>query len=407
MTPRRGTSLVRHRAAIGALGRSRGASAFTLIEMVMSMALLSLILGAMTAVVTLAARSAPNPSDLMAQQISLQALANQIMLDAGDASEVELVGKHELRIVCDDLNGDADADTIIYAWSGVAGEPLTRAFNGHSRVVVEHIEGLAFSARGVLLSSDGPLASITRTNQTLARVPHLGASGAVFNVRTSAIAQRFKPRVPGSATTWALSGVSLWLQRDGLAESQGVVQILSDVNGAPGAVLAQRTFAEISLSASLTKQTFPFTLPGLDPKAAYWIVVRASLLTSPCGVLESGESIACDHEILARWDTTNSMWSMSTDKSLVFEVQGSVTLPQPRIMVESRATALFVNLSTERTTTASGVRLGHRPLLSVRDGAVVDVGASQNLLDSVGESIGTIVDATGGLLGDLLGGGSK
>jgi type II secretory pathway pseudopilin PulG len=403
----RGRSPTRGNESAGAGAAPRAAAAFTLIEMVLSMGILSLVLGAAMAVVTLAARSAPDPRDSFAEQIAMQSVADQIALDAGDASEVELVGKHEVRLVCDDMTGDDAPDTIVYAWTGVVGDPLVRSFNGVSRVVIEEIQGLAFTAQGVLLSTQGASQAATRTNQSVAGVPLVGSGGASYTVRSNALGQRFKARVPSDATSWTLTGVALWLERDGLSDSQGAVQIWSDDNGEPGSMLAQRTFLEGSLSGTPTKETFALSLAGLDPDAAYWIVVRATLLNSPCGVLEAGESVASDHECLARWSSSSSKWTTSAESSLVYEVRGDVSMTQPASTVESRATALFVNLSTERTKATSGVRLAHRPLLVVDDDAVVDVVATQDLLDSVAETLDSVVDATGGLLGGLLGGGGK
>lgn len=375
--------------------------------MVLSMSLLALVLGAATAVVAFAARSAPDPEDPLAEQITLQSIADQIALDAGDASEVELIGKHELHLVCDDITGDAVADTIVYSWSGVAGEPLVRALNGVDRVLIPEVEGLAFTASGVLLGVEGASIPTTLTGQTIASVPQVGALGSSYAVRSNPVAQRFKARVPSSATEWSLTSVSLWLERDGVAESQGVVQICVDNSGVPGSVLAQRSFLEASLSSTPRRETFPISLTGLDPDAAYWIVVRTSVLLSPCDVLEADGSIASDAEGLARWNSSKSTWVVSADKSLVFTVQGDVRLPMAQIAVESRATALFVDLSTERARASSGARLAHRPLLTVESDADVEIVASQRLLDSLGGTVGDVVDATGGLLGGLLGGGGK
>jgi hypothetical protein len=373
--------------------------------MVLSMSLLALVLGAATAVVALAARSAPDPKDPLAEQITLQSIADQIALDAGDASEVELIGKHELHLVCDDITGDGVADTIVYSWSGDAGEPLTRALNGVERVMIPAMEGLAFAASGVLLGVDGESVPTTKTNQLVASVAQVGAAGPAYSVRSNPVAQRFKARVPSSATEWSLTGVSLWLGRDGLSESQGVVQICADDNGAPGSVLAQRTFIEAHLSGSPRSESFAFSLTGLDPDAAYWIVVRTSLLLSPCDVMEASGSIASDAEALARWISSDSKWAVSPDKSLVFAVHGDVAMTTPRMTVESRATALFVDFSTERARASSGARLAHRPLLIVDADADVEIVASQALLDAVGETLDDVIDVTGGLLGGLLSGG--
>lgn len=391
----------------------RGASdvarvrAFTLIEMVISLGLLSLVLGATTAVIALASRSAPDPNDPLSEQIALQSVVNQIALDAGDASEVELVGKHEVHLICDDITGDGQADTIVYAWTGVAGDPLTRALNGVTRTLVPQVHGMGLSGEAILAAVEGESAAVKKTNQTLAEMPKLASGATVFNVRTSAIAQRFKARVPSTATTWSLSGVSLWLQQDGLPDSQGAVQIWSDNNGVPGSMLTQRTFTELSLPGSMSQVNFPISLSGLSPNAAYWIVVRATFLSSPCSVLEYEGTVASDEESLARWSTSTSSWGVSSDRSLVYQVRGDVLLTEPTTLVESRGTALFAEVSTERVAARSGVHLAHRPLLTASEGADVDVIASQGLLDTVGQTVDGLVDATGGLLGGLLGGGGK
>lgn len=390
----------------GASGVAR-VRAFTLIEMVISLGLLSLVLGATTAVIALATRSAPDPHDRLSEQIALRSVVNQIALDAGDANEVELVGKHEVRLIYDDITGDGQSDTIVYAWTGVAGDPLTRALNGQTRTLVPQVDGMGLSGEAILSAVEGESAAVKKTNQTLAAMPKLASGATVFSVRTSAIAQRFRARVPSTATTWSLTSVALWLQQDGLPDSQGAVQIWSDNNGVPGSMLTQRAFTELSLPENMSRVDCPISLSGLSPNAAYWIVVRATFLNSPCSVLENEGSVASDDESLARWSTATSSWTVNSDRSLVYEVRGDVLLTEPTTLVESRGTALFVEVSTERAVARSGVHLPHRPLLTAGESADVGVIASQGLLDTVGQAGDGLVDATGGLLGGVLGGGGK
>lgn len=379
--------------------------AFTLMEMVLSIALLTLVLAAATAVVALAARTAPDPNDPLVQQMALQGVADQVALDAGDASTIELVGKHELRLTCEDMTGDDVPDSIVYEWSGAAGDPLTRSFNNVERVMIEKVDGLAFGAQAGLSRIDGATTAMVKADQALASVSRIGSTGTAYNVRTNGVGQRFKARLASNATSWSLKSVSLWLQRDGLTESQGVVQIWSDNNGLPGSLLAAKSFLELSLGSSPSKETFTFSLTGLDPSAAYWIVVRASLLTSPCGVLESSGAIASDNECLARYNASNANWTVTPDASLLFEVRGDVSLVEPAMLIQSRATSLTMDVATEHRSASAGVRLGQRPILLSDADAVVEVGAPDSLLDAVGGLVGGVVDETGGLLGWLLGGG--
>lgn len=378
--------------------------AFTLMEMALSVALLSLVLAAATAVVALAARSAPDKDDPLVQQMALQSVADQIALDAGDATSITLTGKHEVQLLCEDMTGDGVQDAIVYAWSGVAGDPLVRTFNGVDRVMIERMDSLGFAAHGALVRVDGDVAAIVRSDQPIASVTRIGTSGSNLNVRNSVIAQRFKARVPTNATSWTLTSVSLWLQRDGLAESQGAVQIWTDNNGSPGSMLAQKTFLELSLSGSATKETFAFSLAGLSPTAGYWIVVRASLLTSPCGLLESTDPIASDNECEARYNGSSGTWTISPDTSMLFEVRGDVSSVEPAMRIESRATSLAVSLATAQWSAATAVHLGQRPILVCDGEAVVDVDAPDSLLDAVAGVVGGVVDETSGLLGALLGG---
>ena len=107
--------------------RHRG---FTLVEMVLSMAVITVLLGGIASAMILASRAVP---DL---ETPLKAMADGYHAADGLASELYAAQTITFRsatvveFTVADRNADAIAETIRYAWDGVAGQPLNRQYNG-------------------------------------------------------------------------------------------------------------------------------------------------------------------------------------------------------------------------------------------------------------------------------------
>ncbi len=105
--------------------------AFTLVELVTSMAAASALLAGIASTLFVALR-ASNPASTPAASM-LQALS--CMADAAaELQYAQAVTESTARSITATVPDRADVDTapeiVRYAWSGVAGDPLTRTYNG-------------------------------------------------------------------------------------------------------------------------------------------------------------------------------------------------------------------------------------------------------------------------------------
>lgn len=127
------TSATRHPGIKPARAR---AAAFTLIEVVISTIIVSLIMGAMVSTMLMAQRamdtsSAGNQSVTTANQVVSQ-ITNELSVAVSITEQTATA----VTFTVPDRDGDSQAETIRYAWSGTAGDPLTRQYNGGAVVTI-------------------------------------------------------------------------------------------------------------------------------------------------------------------------------------------------------------------------------------------------------------------------------
>src|SRR5947209_5212405 len=106
------------------------ARAYTLVELVVSLAVLSILLLAIGSSLTVALSATGNAAtNAAAVQQSCDA-ADQIADDLNVAMNFTERTATAVTFTVPSRSGAATADTIRYAWAGTAGNPLTRQFNG-------------------------------------------------------------------------------------------------------------------------------------------------------------------------------------------------------------------------------------------------------------------------------------
>ena len=114
--------------------RNRGG--FTLIEMLTSIAILSIVMTATVSAIVLVGRATPQSSDSAGQLSDAAAVHAQISAELTYATGVSECAASAITFTVADRTGDGVADVIRYAWSGVAGAPLTRSLNGAAPAVL-------------------------------------------------------------------------------------------------------------------------------------------------------------------------------------------------------------------------------------------------------------------------------
>jgi len=117
--------------------RRKRRGGFTLIEAVVSAMTLAALMIGMASVMLLASRSLRSAAGDVAEAGDATA---DIVADLNLAQSLTEQTVTAVTMVVPDRDGDGLPETIRYAWSGTAGDPLTREYNGgDATTVVENV----------------------------------------------------------------------------------------------------------------------------------------------------------------------------------------------------------------------------------------------------------------------------
>ncbi|MCH8314580.1 MAG: prepilin-type N-terminal cleavage/methylation domain-containing protein [Planctomycetes bacterium] len=100
---------------------------FSLVELVTSLAIISILMVAMGSAVVIAARGLPDPNSPFAKKLDAAQAAGQLADEVAYATTILKMSPTELQFIVD-RNGTPI--TISYSWTGTPGDPLTRQYNG-------------------------------------------------------------------------------------------------------------------------------------------------------------------------------------------------------------------------------------------------------------------------------------
>jgi len=120
---------------------------FTLAELVVAMAVLSMLVGAAVSAIVISTRSIPTGKSVAHRRMDAMAALEQIAEElfyatAINSTGVTSAGVSSIAFDVDDRgHGASGVETIRYAWSGASGDPLIRQYNGGSeKTVIDQLD---------------------------------------------------------------------------------------------------------------------------------------------------------------------------------------------------------------------------------------------------------------------------
>ncbi len=108
----------------------------TLAELVVSLTATTVLVGGMASAIVLATRAMPESSGDLDKLVSASAVAEQISSELACARAIVSRTANAIEFRVADQDGDGQPETIRYEWSGSAGTPLLRQFNGEDKTAV-------------------------------------------------------------------------------------------------------------------------------------------------------------------------------------------------------------------------------------------------------------------------------
>lgn len=116
--------------------RPRRRFGFSLIEMVVSLSIVSILLVGMTSAVVLASRALPSNDTPAAATVDSARALHQLRDDLRAATELLNRTATSITLHLPDRDGDGRPEVITYAWAGTPGDPLTRVEDGNATIVI-------------------------------------------------------------------------------------------------------------------------------------------------------------------------------------------------------------------------------------------------------------------------------
>lgn len=336
----------RHRAI--SRPRLRG---FTMIEMVMSLMVLGIITTAAGALIVLSARMWPGRA-IESGAGALSAALGQMAEDLAQATTVNAVAANWVQFVVPDRDGDGRAETVVYSWSGKAGDPLLRQLSGYRATPVSGpLDSLLLTAatRQETAQPSGTLVQSASTTLFDANAP---GSGDVAVSSASAWGYVLAPTLPAGTVSWSIDRVRLRVRSSFSASDSFRVRVhAASGTGLPsGAILADVVVLESALSSSMSWHDVPITVSGLPAGASVAVcLIHAS---------GSGESCRLAANLLGPSPTNATVVSSTTG--------GSVWVSQPSAALAMR---VFGTTTSFSTPAAATTRLGQIAISARASGA--------------------------------------
>ncbi len=346
--------------------RSRG---FTLVELVASLGVTSIILGALGSVFVLSASALPGTRgaqvaiDRAEVGVALSRLNDDLLV----ATRVRKANSRAVVLTLPDRTDDGQPETVTWAWSGTAGEPLTRTQNGEpAEIILPNVTTLSLA---FTLRSQTPLASGLPSAGTEVLVASGGSeanSSTVAVTAPSSVAQSFRVALPADAISWTPSRIRLRARTSGLIDGSTDIQLRTAVAGTisiGGTTLFGATIAESSLSGSGGWINVPVS--GVSPLPVT-AVPRLSLALAHRGGVESMRAFvhAGPQPVGTDFYTgvaLTSTWVDAGSRSLNFEVYARVLRTPPAAAATHRLCGVDVGLTTPRGALRTTMLLPNEP----------------------------------------------
>ncbi|MFG0258927.1 MAG: type II secretion system protein [Phycisphaerales bacterium JB041] len=261
----------------GTTRRARHA-AFTLMEVMLALALATVVLGALQSLIMISGRAIPDTDGVQASTVGASDALERLAAEFSVAVEVLEVTPRSITFSVNDWTGDDRVETIKYGWSGVAGEPLLRAINGGSAaVLVESVESFSLTpgTSSIDVKIDGTETELNDRVVQSMDVLDLFADGLSGSKQ---YAQRLVPDLPADTVEWRVATVSIWVTSGGGSSGDLTVELrkFDTSTGYPtDSVYKSKDYNTSALGNGLTRIDLPFDSSKMGPNESVCLVVRA------------------------------------------------------------------------------------------------------------------------------------
>lgn len=300
----------------------------------MALAISSVLLVSVASAVVIAARALPDPKR-GGQPVQAEAKALRSLLrESAYALTITERTATALTFTVADRDADGQPETIRYAWSGVAGAPLTRQYNsGAALAVASDVRqfALAYDVRSAQVTTPDT-ESAERTLFSYDNILNLLLSADQAVTSTDWAGQFIKPTLAANATAWRVTRVQFRARTHGAANGQSLVQMRKAAGIYPSrTVVAQATMLESGLASAYQWKEVSFAGATFAPTEAGCFLVQWVSDAHSCDVQVGNltSALASGRLITGNESATTTNWSGNTLQAMQLYVYGTVTTSNP------------------------------------------------------------------------------
>ncbi len=351
--------------------------AYTLVELVVSMAVATVLMGGLASAIVLASHAMPNKKNPASAMLESHYAAEQIAGELFCAQSFSERTATSVEFTVADRDGDSNAETIRYAWPGTPGDPLTRQYNAGS--IVEFVP----KVYELTLAYNYRQESTTTTQTVVTQSPEIGLASFISWSEAPAteaplspvnwMAEYFQITPPPEVTTMNIVRVRL-MARSGSPSPGATISVGIYPTVAPGDPTPQSNpigtpavFLTSTLSLQMNWVTVTFSDVVIDTsQTEYVIVVKASVGGTVYVRQYYWRSAPADTHILRSTDDAGGSWDPRAnawdDYDMPFMVYGTY---ETETTEETTTTRYFLQ--------STGISLRSGPAASTRVDTAVQV----------------------------------
>ncbi len=334
---------------------------FTLVELVVSLAIMSILLAAIGSAIVLAGGAIPRDDDPnRAADAALEA-AHDMAADLQFALAFAERSVWAVEFTVPSRDADAVPETIRYAWSGSRGDPVTRQYNGGPAVsIIAGVEDFNLAYWETNFTRTVPIRIESAELELISydSLSDLGSAHVHFDLWWG---QYFKPTLPADTIEWKVTRVKFKAMQD-LDALPTTVELRKPKPGlTPGSiVLDDATLAAAVLTPAFKWHELPLIANYLSPDEGLTLVFRNS----------SGRSAQLESQIdfvtqpgIGLVMGTPAWGALQANQSLLFYVYGTHTTPGTALDTRTYLTGVEIEIQTgtEESEFETAVALFHRP----------------------------------------------
>lgn len=347
-------------------GRRHG---FTLIELVVTVAVMSVIMLGVGSAMIIVGHAVPTADSPAAAVIAAGQVADRIATELTYAVTVIDSNATTIAFTVADRDGDAVPETIRYEWSGTPGDSLTRQYN--SGTIAEILP----SVKQFDLAYELETISVETTPENESAETVLSEYSSVEVAYNPALAadlwcgQYILPSLPADTISWKVTRIAFYAGKSGKSDGEVSVEMqLPTGAGVPsGTALETNPLLESTLPAGLGRVEYSLSnVSGLSPDQGICLVFRHVAGSGTACLLQGqNQNNTPEYGNLVESTDQGGSWSSYPNQTLVYTIYGTVTTPgAPQIEETNYVRAVRIELRSgadDQSTVRTSAHTLNRP----------------------------------------------